>query len=105
MEKAKELVEHNGLVVFSKTWCPYCVTIKKLFTKLGAKGKVVELDEEDDGKDIQKALLEWTGQRTVPNVFIGGAHVGGCDDTMQKHSQGNLIPMLESAGVLEPQTE
>lgn len=32
-----------------------------------------------DGADIQAALLEWTGQRTVPNVFIGGKHIGGCD--------------------------
>ena len=34
---------------------------------------------EGDGGDIQAALAEWTGQRTVPNVFIGGKHIGGCD--------------------------
>ena len=34
---------------------------------------------EGDGSDIQSALAEWTGQRTVPNVFIGGKHIGGCD--------------------------
>lgn len=32
-----------------------------------------------DGKELQAALVEWTGQRTVPNVFIGGNHIGGCD--------------------------
>lgn len=36
-------------------------------------------DFEVDGGDIQSALAEWTGQRTVPNVFIGGKHIGGCD--------------------------
>jgi len=33
----------------------------------------------DDGSEIQSALAEWTGQKTVPNVFIGGNHIGGCD--------------------------
>lgn len=36
---------------------------------------------QGDGNDIQAALAEWTGQRTVPNVFIGGQHIGGCDGT------------------------
>ena len=34
---------------------------------------------EDDGSEMQSALAQWTGQRTVPNVFIGGKHIGGCD--------------------------
>ena len=34
---------------------------------------------EGDGDEMQEALAEWTGQRTVPNVFIGGIHIGGCD--------------------------
>ncbi|GBG81580.1 hypothetical protein CBR_g32572 [Chara braunii] len=105
MEKVKELVESNGLVVFSKTWCSYCIRVRDLFNEIGAKGKFVQLDEEEDGEDMQFALLEWTGQRTVPNVFIGGEHVGGCDDTVRKHRREELIPMLESAGVLEPRKE
>lgn len=36
-------------------------------------------DFEGDGSQLQSALAEWTGQRTVPNVFIGGNHIGGCD--------------------------
>lgn len=36
-----------------------------------------------DGKEIQAALAEWTGQKTVPNVFIGGKHIGGCDGKTQ----------------------
>ena len=41
---------------------------------------------EGDGSDIQTALAEWTGQKTVPNVFIGGKHIGGCDSMI-------LIPL------------
>ncbi|KAH9315273.1 hypothetical protein KI387_023900, partial [Taxus chinensis] len=62
-----------------KTYCPYCTQVKQLLSRLGAKPHVVELDTESDGPDLQAALKEWTGQRTVPNVFIGGTHIGGCD--------------------------
>lgn len=46
---------------------------------------------EGDGPQIQSALAEWTGQRTVPNVFIGGNHIGGCDG---KNLFLNMIPFL-----------
>ncbi|CAH2080036.1 unnamed protein product, partial [Thlaspi arvense] len=217
MEKAKEIVSSNGVVVFSKSYCPYCVRVKDLLKQLGAKFLVIELDKESfvhepilkskpneshklrsrssqfhivislpltnsmedvvestpssnspppssypssdptqsfaplpsfamptrirpkkpndsscspippphhskpneshklrsrssqfhntlhglscslllcnitgDGSKVQSALAEWTGQRTVPNVFIGGKHIGGCDTTMSMHSNGKL---------------
>jgi len=40
---------------------------------------MTDLFREGDGSEVQSALAEWTGQRTVPNVFIGGKHIGGCD--------------------------
>ncbi|CAN0904253.1 unnamed protein product [Linum grandiflorum] len=80
MSKAKDLVSSNAVVVFSKSYCPYCTTVKKLFDQLGAAYKAVELDKESDGAEIQAALGQWTGQKTVPNVFIAAKHIGGCDD-------------------------
>lgn len=53
-----------------------------------------------DGSALQAALHDWTGQRTVPNVFIGGKHVGGCDDTVRLHQEGKLVPMLTEAGAI-----
>ncbi|KAM7267575.1 hypothetical protein ACFE04_009741 [Oxalis oulophora] len=100
LAKAKETVEANPVVVYSKTYCPYCVTVKKLFQQLGASFKAVELDNEKDGGEIQAALAQWTGQRTVPNVFIGGKHIGGCDDTTGLHSGGKLVALLTEAGAL-----
>ncbi|CAA2956015.1 glutaredoxin [Olea europaea subsp. europaea] len=79
LAKAKQIVNSNPAVVFSKTYCGYCKRVKQLFSQLNATYKVIELDEESDGDEIQMALAEWTGQRTVPNVFIGGKHIGGCD--------------------------
>ncbi|XP_065878658.1 glutaredoxin [Euphorbia lathyris] len=98
--KAKELVSSNPVVVFSKTYCPYCVSVKKLLDQLGAKYQAVELDTQNDGAEIQSALAEWTGQRTVPNVFIGGKHIGGCDSTTSMHNQGKLLPLLTQAGAI-----
>ncbi|CBI34892.3 hypothetical protein AAG906_023164 [Vitis piasezkii] len=100
LQKAQEMVSSNPVVVFSKTYCPFCVSVKKLLSELGATFKVVELDTESDGADLQSALAGWTGQRTVPNVFIGGKHIGGCDTATALHSDGKLVPLLTEAGAI-----
>ncbi|KAF3642255.1 Glutaredoxin [Capsicum annuum] len=100
LTKAKQIVSSNPVVVFSKTYCGYCTRVKQLLSQLGATFKVIELDRESDGDEVQAALLEWTGQRTVPNVFIGGEHVGGCDSVLEKHQQGKLLPMLKDASAV-----
>uniref|UniRef100_A0A7N0TN39 Glutaredoxin domain-containing protein n=1 Tax=Kalanchoe fedtschenkoi TaxID=63787 RepID=A0A7N0TN39_KALFE len=109
LAKTKDLVATNPVVVFSKSYCPYCARVKKLLAELGATFKAVELDIErladagyslSDGGEIQAALAEWTKQRTVPNVFIGGKHIGGCDDTVALNSQGKLVLLLKEAGAI-----
>ncbi|KAK9048020.1 hypothetical protein SSX86_033018 [Deinandra increscens subsp. villosa] len=94
--KAKKLVSANPVVVFSKTWCGYCKGVKKLLSELNVSYKVVELDEESDGGEIQSALKEWTGQSTVPNVFIGGKHIS----VMEEHRARKLVPLLTEAGAI-----
>ncbi|KAJ1418287.1 Thioredoxin-like superfamily [Sesbania bispinosa] len=98
LNKAKELASSSPVFVFSKTYCGYCKRVKDLLTQLGATYKIFELDTEKDGGEIQSALAEWTGQRTVPNVFIGGKHIGGCDTCLEKHRAGQLVPLLNDAG-------
>ena len=56
--------------------------------------KVYQLDQMSNGSSIQAALLAKTGQRTVPNVFIKGKHVGGNDDTQALHKKGKIAAML-----------
>mmetsp|Transcript_5480 Transcript_5480/g.7406 ORF Transcript_5480/g.7406 Transcript_5480/m.7406 type:complete len:186 (-) Transcript_5480:206-763(-) len=89
----------NAVMIYSKTYCPYCSQVKSMFKDLGVPATVVELDQMQEEGEIQGALLDLTGQRTVPNVFIGGNHVGGCDDTMALKRSGKLNEMLEAAGV------
>ncbi|KAF5739610.1 Glutaredoxin family protein [Tripterygium wilfordii] len=98
--KVKETVAANPVVVFSKAYCPYCLSVKNLLQQVGASFMTVELDTESDGSEMQAALLEWTGLRSVPNVFIGGNHIGGCDTTTGLHQQGKLISLLTEAGAL-----
>ncbi|CAL1358078.1 unnamed protein product [Linum trigynum] len=104
MTKAKDLISSSPVVIFSKTYCPYCTSVKKLLSDLRAAYKAVELDTESDGAEIQAALAQLTGQRTVPNVFIGGKHIGGCDDTMALNKSGKLVPLLTEAGAIAATT-
>jgi glutaredoxin len=55
-----------------------------------------ELDKSDDGTSIQDELAKMTGQKTVPNIFINGKHVGGCDDVHKLHSQGQLLSKINN---------
>ncbi|KAL4854754.1 Glutaredoxin [Chlorella vulgaris] len=73
----------NAVTVYSKTYCPYCAEVKSLFKKIGVEAKVLELDNIADGS----------------SVFVGGQHVGGCDDTVAAYQGGKLKTLLEQAGV------
>ncbi|KAI8332137.1 glutaredoxin-1 [Chlamydoabsidia padenii] len=90
----EELIQNNKVVVFSKSYCPYCSATKKLFNQLGVDAVVVELDERDDGQAIQAYLLQKTGQRTVPNVFVAQQHIGGNDKVQAANSNGSLQKLL-----------
>ncbi|KAJ8553901.1 hypothetical protein K7X08_024579 [Anisodus acutangulus] len=61
---------------------------------------LIPLSSSGDGDEVQQSLLEWNGQRTVPNVFIGREHVGGCDSLLAKHQQGKILPMLKDAAAV-----
>uniref|UniRef100_A0A8C4EY33 thioredoxin-disulfide reductase (NADPH) n=1 Tax=Dicentrarchus labrax TaxID=13489 RepID=A0A8C4EY33_DICLA len=88
------LIDSNQVLVFSKSYCPFCVKVKDLFKELKVECNVVELDLIEDGTNYQEMLLEMTGQKTVPNVFINKTHLGGCDKTMQAHKDGSLQQLL-----------
>jgi glutaredoxin 3 len=93
------------VVVFAKTYCHYCANTKRVLGDLHEKSKdgwaldVIDLDQlpAHDGPIIQMELLTKTGQRTVPNIFIGGKHVGGNSDLVELQQSGKLTMMLSSA--------
>ncbi len=76
-------------------FCPYCTRAKQL---LAARG-VTEIEEIriDQVQGERNRMMELTGRRTVPQIFIGATHVGGCDDLVALDGRGGLAPLLESA--------
>ena len=97
-QKIKELCANTTIVVFSKSYCPFCRKVKAIFKELGFVAgdemAIVELDLTSDGAQCQAALLEITKQRTVPNVWIKGQHIGGADDTAALYDKGELQRLL-----------
>ncbi|KAI3328791.1 glutaredoxin 3 [Ustulina deusta] len=94
--KAQSIIEENAVAVFSKSYCPYCSASKRLLDDLGAKYFTIELDQVDDGAAIRAALADISGQRTVPNIYIGQKHIGGNSDLQSK--KGELKSLLQSVG-------
>lgn len=81
--------------MFTTAVCPYCVRAKQI---LKSKG-VVSIEEIriDTDPEARKQMMETTGRRTVPQIFIGATHVGGCDDLVALDAQGGLMPLLGAA--------
>lgn len=88
-------IQENKIMVFSKSTCPFCVQVKELFSSLGLPYSAIELDQMEDGREIQAELKRKTGQATVPNVFINGEHVGGCSETLKAHKEEKLMAMYQ----------
>ncbi|CAK7203743.1 Glutaredoxin [Sporothrix eucalyptigena] len=98
-QKVQQLIDDNAVVVFSKSYCPYCRSTKRTLDDLGAKYYVIELDQEDDGSEIQDALAKISGQRTVPNIYIGKEHIGGNSD-LEARKNKDLKNLLKNAGAI-----
>jgi len=90
----KAEIAGNDVVVFSKSYCPFCKKTKNLFLDLNIDAKVYELNDMDNGSEIQDELLSMTGQNTVPNVFVKGEHIGGNDDTQAASKSGKINELL-----------
>lgn len=90
----KKMISDDKVVIFSKTYCPYCKMAKEVFDKIKFKYTAVELDTRDDGDMIQAILGEMTGAKTVPRVFVDGECVGGGTDVKALHESGDLSKKL-----------
>ncbi|KAK4787710.1 hypothetical protein SAY86_011543 [Trapa natans] len=100
MERVKKMVTEKPVVIFSKSSCCMCHTIKTLFSDFGVNPSVHELDEIATGKEIEQALGRLGCSPAVPAVFIGGELVGGANQVMSLHLKRSLIPLLKSVGAL-----
>ena len=75
--------------------CPYCIRAKALLKQRGVEAiDEIRVDLNPGERD---RMIELTGRRTVPQIFIGETHVGGCDDLMLLDRAGGLVPLLQGA--------
>ncbi|HSW19982.1 MAG TPA: glutaredoxin 3 [Ramlibacter sp.] len=81
--------------MYTTAVCPYCIRAKQI---LKAKGvdQIQEVRVDTDPHERMK-MMEITGRRTVPQIFIGETHVGGCDELIALDGRGGLIPLLQAA--------
>ncbi|KAJ1832509.1 Glutaredoxin [Coemansia sp. RSA 2706] len=96
-ELAKRLIASNKVMMFAKSYCPYCHRAQAALKGNQIDFFLLDLDtrKENDGQAIQDSLLKLTGQRTVPNIFVNGHHVGGCSETLDALDNGSLLKLLE----------
>ena len=77
--------------VYATQWCPYCNRARALLTAKGAAFDVIDIEATAGARE---AMQERSGRRTVPQIFINGRHIGGCDDLVALDTAGGLDPLL-----------
>ncbi|KAK0422029.1 hypothetical protein QR680_007320 [Steinernema hermaphroditum] len=98
-----ELLASKKVVVFSKSYCPYCHKAKaalKSFNLAPGALEWVDIESREDCAAIQDYMAQLTGGRSVPRVFIGGQFLGGGDDTVAAKKNGTLEKKLAEVGAL-----
>ncbi|KOO58890.1 glutaredoxin [Rheinheimera sp. KL1] len=82
------------VTIYTKAYCPYCVRAKALLGQKGVQFDEIKIDEQPE---LRPAMIERAnGRTTVPQIFIGDTHVGGCDDLFALESAGTLNSMLSA---------
>lgn len=100
VKKVELLIRESKVFIASKSYCPYCSKAKHtLFVEKKVPESIVKTLELDtmgaEGKDIQDALFELSGQSTVPNIYIEGKHIGGNQELQILKESGELDSLLK----------
>jgi glutaredoxin 3 len=83
----------NPVKMYTTLVCPYCQRAKQLLKQRGVEHiEEVRIDQDPPQRE---AMMKITGRRTVPQIFIGQTHVGGCDDLIALDQRGGLVPLLQ----------
>ena len=78
--------------IYTTPYCPHCVRAKKLLQKKNVLYEEIDVSGDDEAR---MGLMQRTGMRTVPQIFIGDRHVGGSDDLYALDQRGELDPLLQ----------
>ncbi len=99
-----DVIRKEPVVMFALEWCEFCWSVRKLFTKLGIRYRSVDVDsvefqKDDFGGKIRAVLQDRTGAKTLPQVFVGGDHIGGATDVFDAWRSKLLQRHLDECGV------
>ncbi len=91
-------------MLFALEWCEFCWSVRKMFAKYGIPYRSIDLDsvayqENNKGGDIRKALEHDTGLKTIPQIYVGGQHIGGATELFDACMDGSLQKLLEANSV------
>ena len=94
----------NPVVLFALEWCEFCWSVRKMLAKYEIPYRSVDLDsvayqEGNKGGDIRKAIEQRTGLKTIPQIFVGGEHIGGATELFDACKDGSLQKLLETNNV------
>jgi glutaredoxin 3 len=81
--------------MYTTAVCPYCTRAKQILKSKGVE-QIEEIRIDTDAAQ-RDHMMQTTGRRTVPQIFIGETHVGGCDDLMALDAKGGLVPLLQAS--------
>lgn len=81
----------NEVIIYTTAWCPFCIRAKMLLDHKAVDYAEIRIDQD---MEKRQEMMELSGRRTVPQIFIGDTHVGGCDDMFALEHQGELDPLL-----------
>ena len=100
----REVIDDEPVVMFSLEWCEFSWSVRKLFGRLGVAYRSVDLDsvelqQDDRGGKIRAALDARTGIPTIPQIFIGGEHVGGATELFEAMRAGRMQALFRARGI------
>lgn len=84
-----------SIKIYTRKYCSYCVRAKRLLEELGVVYQEIPVDQDPE---LLQEMKTASGQHTVPQIWIGQTHVGGCDELMQLHFSNQLRALLANAG-------
>jgi glutaredoxin 3 len=85
----------SRIEIYTQDWCPFCTRAKQVFDRRGVAYTEIDAPRGSPARD--EAVRRSGGRSTVPQIFIDGAHIGGCDDLLALERAGELDPLLRAA--------
>ncbi len=104
LAEVRQTADENPVVMYVLEWCEFCWSVRRMFEEAGIPYKAIELDsvayqKGNHGGRLRAALKEMCGTHTIPQVFVGGEHIGGATETFDAYNAGKLQDMLEAQDI------